>query len=76
MMIEQLENGHLRLTIPVAEAVFFALGWSAPEVKKEKEWVHQLVGLLAVDALEYSEQWRAASMVGVMLRNKWPELGE
>ena len=73
-MIE-LDDERFRLTIPPDDAIRFAMGWSDLQLDKPTDTLRQLVGLLALDALEYSEQWRAAATFRACLAEKWPELG-
>ena len=72
-MIE-LEDERFRLTIPLDEAIPFAMGWSDLQLDEPTDHLRQLIGLLALDALEYSEEWRAAATFRACLAEKWPEL--
>jgi hypothetical protein len=72
-MIE-LEDERFRLTIPPEEAICFAMGWSDLQLNQPSDHLRQLVGLLALDTLEYSEQWRAAATFRACLAEKWREL--
>ncbi len=62
-----------RLTIPVEEALKFALGSSDLDYAAPSDELRRVMGALAVDALEYSEQWRAASIARSRLQEKWPD---
>src|SRR4030088_338047 len=62
-----------RLTIPVEEALKFALGSSDLDYAAPSDELRRVMGALAVDSLEYSEQWRAASIARSRLREKWPD---
>lgn len=72
--IINLDGERFRLAIPVTAAVSFALGWSDLGYTNPKDAVRQLIGFLAIDALEYSEQWRAAGMLRACLLERWPGL--
>ena len=63
-----------RLTIPLAEAVRFAIGASDLDYIEPSDELRQLVGLLALDTLEYSEQWRAAGLLRASMQATWPGL--
>ncbi len=65
-----------RLTIPLREAVRFALGESDLSYRNASDELRQLVGFLALDSLEYTEQWRAAAMFRHCFEAKWPRLFE
>jgi hypothetical protein len=64
----------MRLAIPIGDAISFAIGHTDLCYSEPAEELRQLVGLLALDALEYSEQWRAAGMLRTCLAAKWPAL--
>jgi hypothetical protein len=72
-MIDYREDRY-RLTIPLAEAVPFALGISDLSYAEPSDELRQLVGLLALDLLEYSEQWRKAAALRDCMHSKWPHL--
>lgn len=61
-----------RLTIPLADAFAFAMGWSDLGYARANDEARRIVGLLVVDALEYSEQWRESAKVRACLMRKWP----
>lgn len=61
------------LTIPLREAVSFAMAWSDLGYDEPSDLHRQLVGLLAIDQLERDEQWSAAAMLRDCLREKWPD---
>jgi hypothetical protein len=61
-----------RLTIPLADAFAFAMGWSDLGYGRANDEARRIVGLLVVDALEYSEQWRESARVRECLIKKWP----
>jgi hypothetical protein len=72
-MIDFTED-RFRLTIPLSDAIRFALGISDLSYADPSEELRQLVGLLALDLLEYSEQWRAAGVLRDCLQDIWPRL--
>ena len=74
-MIDYREDRY-RLTLPLAEAVQFALGISDLTYAEPSDELRQLVGLLALDLLEYSEQWREAAALRNCMHSKWPQLLE
>ena len=74
-MIESTDDRY-RLTIPISDAVRFAIGLSDLNYSEPCDELRQLVGLLAMDMLEYSEDWRAAGLLRECLRGKWPDLFE
>jgi hypothetical protein len=63
-----------RLTIPLPDAIFFVLGISDLGYAEPCDELRQLVGLLAIDLLEYSEQWRTAATLRTSMQAKWPDL--
>jgi hypothetical protein len=71
-MIE-LEGERFRLAMPVDEAVSFAMGWSVLNGGETNEAQRAIVGLLAIDELQYSERWRAAALLRACLHELWPE---
>jgi hypothetical protein len=71
----ELEEERFQLTIPLHEAVAFAMGWSNLGYTEPKEALRKIIALLAIDALEYSEQWRVAAQLRACLRNRWPDFG-
>jgi hypothetical protein len=64
----------LSLIVPKEEAVLFALGLTDLDLDEPSDHARQLIGLIAVDHLEYSEQWRLSSVIRSALKEKWPEL--
>lgn len=66
------EQTRFRLTIPLAEAFSFAMGLSDLECEAPSDAMRQVVGLLVVDSLEYSEQWRVAAQARACLTERWP----
>lgn len=67
------DGTRFRLAVPLSDAVAFALGWSDLGYAEPSDVFRQLIGHLAIDALQYTEQWRAAAMVRKSLCEKWPE---
>ena len=52
----------------------FAIGSSDLDYDEPSDVLRQLVGLLAIDALQYSEQWRVVASLRSVLARKWPDL--
>ena len=71
-MIE-VQRERFRLAIPLGQAVGFALGWTDLGYDVPNEVSRKVVACLALDELEYSEQWRAATMLRTCLAERWPE---
>ena len=69
-----VDEERVRLAIPLHDAVAFAMGSSDLGYGETHDARRQIVGLLAVDALEYSEQWRAAALLRSCLEHRWAEL--
>ena len=61
-----------RLTIPLADAFAFAMGWSDLGYAHANDEMRCIMGLLVVDSLEFSEHWRASARVRACLMKKWP----
>ena len=72
-MIEANEDRY-RLTIPLSDAIPFVMGETDLDYIDPSEELRQLIGLLVVDTLEYSEQWRAAALLRGFLEEKWHDL--
>jgi hypothetical protein len=64
----------LRLAVSIEEAMLFALGLTDLDLDEPSDHARQLIGLIAVDHLEYSEQWRLSGIVRTALKQKWPDL--
>jgi hypothetical protein len=64
----------LDLDLPIEDAVLFALGLTDLDLDEPSDHARQLIGLIAVDHLEYSEQWRVSGMFRRALKQKWPEI--
>ena len=69
-----MTSPQLSLAVPLQEAVLFALGLSDLDLDEPSDHARQLIGLIAVDHLEYSEQWRLSGILRTALKEKWPEL--
>lgn len=67
------DDEQLQLAIPVTEALKFALGQSDLGYSCPDDGMRKLMGVLALDALEYSEEWRSAALARAHLTEKWPE---
>lgn len=67
------DDEHLTLTIPIRDALEFALGLSDLGYTEPPDGMRRVVGTLALDALEYSEQWRLAALARDSLAAKWPD---
>ena len=67
------EQIRFRLTIPVRDAFAFAMGWSDLGYESPSDTMRQVVGLLVVDCLEYSEQWRVSAQARACLEERWPD---
>lgn len=48
------------------------MGWSDLSYEEPDDAMRRIIGLLALDRLEYSEQWRVAALLRACLREKWP----
>jgi hypothetical protein len=69
-----MTSPQLCLAVPIEEAVLFALGLTDLDLDEPSDHARQLIGLIAVDQLEYSEQWRLSGIIRTALKEKWPEL--
>jgi hypothetical protein len=70
----KLEQTRFRLAIPLQDAFAFAMGWSDLAYAAANDPIRQVIALLVLDSLEYSEQWRASARVRQCLEKKWPGL--
>lgn len=66
------EQTRFRLAIPLLDAFSFAMGWTDLGYKSAGDPMRQVMGLLVVDCLEYSEQWRASAQARACLAERWP----
>ena len=62
--MSQLQEERFRLAIPMKDAIAFALGLTDLGYKNPEDATRQIVGALVIDALQRSEQWRAAGLLG------------
>jgi hypothetical protein len=62
-----------RLTIPIEDAFAFAMGEFDLGCNEATDGMRHLVGVLAIDSLEYAEQWRVAAEVRACLAERWPD---
>jgi hypothetical protein len=69
----RIEGERFQLAIPIAQAIAFSMGWSDLEDTEPNDVRRRLIGVLAIDALEYTEQWRAAGLLRACLKSKWPD---
>jgi hypothetical protein len=69
-----MTSPQLCLAVPIEEAVLFALGLTDLDLDEPSDHARQLIGLIAVDQLEYSEQRRLSGIIRTALKEKWPEL--
>jgi hypothetical protein len=72
-LIAQVGDGYV-LAVPLSEAVSFALGWLDLGYDEPPAILRRIVGSLAVDALQYSEQWRAAAFLGPGLHARFQDI--
>ena len=70
----EFHDDQLRLVIPLTDAVSFAMGWSDLAYREPADHLRQVVGILAIDALQRGEQWRLAVMLQRCLAHRWPAL--
>jgi len=66
------EQTRFRLAIPLRDAFAFAMGWSDLGYASASDSMRHIMGVLVVDTLEYSEQWRTSAKVRACLMKKWP----
>lgn len=70
----KLEQTRFRLAIPLQDAFAFAMGWSDLGYAAANDPIRQVIALLVLDSLEYSEQWLASARARRCLEKKWPGL--
>lgn len=68
----EFHDEQLRLVIPLNDAVSFAMGWTDLEYREPADHLRQVVGILAIDALQRGEQWRVAAMLQRCMAHRWP----
>jgi hypothetical protein len=69
-----MDHERFRLTIPLGDALAFAMGWSDLGYPTASDTMRKVIGLLVVDSLEYDEQWRESVRARECLERKWPNL--
>jgi hypothetical protein len=69
----QRDDERFRLTVPLQQAMAFAMGWSDLGCAEPPDALRQAVGILVLDALQFSEQWPLAALVTTCLALRWPE---
>ena len=69
----ELDGERFCLTVPIKEATAFALGWSDLGCTAPPDALRQAVGILVIDALQFSEEWRLAGMVSTCFALEWPD---
>jgi hypothetical protein len=62
-----------RLTIPIEDAFGFSMGEYDLGRQEPCDGMRQLVGILVIDALQYSEHWFVAAEVRALLAERWPD---
>jgi hypothetical protein len=70
------QETRFRLTIPISDAFAFAMGETDLSYTDATDEMRQVIGLLVIDHLEYTEQWRLSAEVGACLAFRWPEMTE
>lgn len=68
------DDERFHLAIPVPEAVDFAMGKTDLGYQEPNDALRKIIGLLAVDALESSEEWHRAGVLRNWLQQRWTEL--
>ena len=68
----ELNEERFRLTISTGDALAFAMGWSDLGYDQPNDVSRRVMGALALDSLEYSEQWREAAVARACLVKRWP----
>jgi len=68
----RVEGERVYLNVPVAEAIAFATGCSDHGYAGATGTMRRIVGELAIDELQYTEQWRAAAMLRHVIDRNWP----
>ena len=66
------EGERFELAIPISEAFAFAMGWSDLNYNDPSDASRRLMGAFALDAMQYSEQWRTAAIALACLQERWP----
>lgn len=68
----EFADERLRLSIPLSDAVSFAMGWSDLDYREPADHLRHVIGVLAIDELQRTEQWRLASMLQACVARRWP----
>jgi hypothetical protein len=63
-----VEGEFVQLAAPIDEAVAFAMGWIDCGYAAPTAAMRRIVGELAVDRLQYAEEWRIAAMLRECIR--------
>lgn len=72
-MRDDEQEMEFRLTIPIEDAFAFSMGEFELSESETSDAMRQLVGVLIIDALQYSEHWRLAAQAQAFLAERWPE---
>ena len=67
----RIEGDVIQLKVPVTDAVSFAMGWSDLGYEQPTAAMRRIIGELAVDRLEYAEEWRVAAMLKSYIDRQW-----
>jgi hypothetical protein len=67
------DEQEFRLTVPIEDAFAFSMGEFELGPTQTSDAMCQLVGVLIIDALEYSEHWRLAAEARASLAERWPD---
>jgi hypothetical protein len=70
--VPEEDGERFQLAIPVSDAFAFAMGWSDLDYIDPPDASRRVMGAFAVDALQYSEQWRTAALALACLEERWP----
>ena len=70
--VPEKEGERFELAIPISEAFAFAMGWSDLNYAYPSDGARRLMGAFALDAMQYSEQWRTAALALACLEERWP----
>lgn len=70
--VPEKDTERFQLAIPVSEAFAFAMGWSDLDYVDPPDASRRVMGAFAIDALQYSEQWRTAALALACLEERWP----
>ncbi len=67
------QEKRFRLTIPLDDALEFALGCSDLGCAEVTDSMRRIIGFFVIDELQYTEQWREAALARACLADKWPD---